>query len=428
MRRAPRARRGPPSDRVAVRGPPPAPALGGPGIRGRAVAGRLGRGASARLRPSSSSWVGASSANPCETSVRQRSTGSPPGARRGRSTVVIPRPAARGTPGPCSSCRRSTSSTTCRCGSSIRRRTRSRRSGRGTRELVPRAVQLGQERGPEQPADRSANAGRVDVDRLVRLAAEADPDAGLLRGAVQERARRRGRVARPCSRAPWRAGRHGPGGPTPGPDRSGGRSAVSIRPVVVSHQPTLSGLGGNDSVSPGSWSCREREGPDELEVARRLVGVVLLVDRLGESHRHGHESIPSKPTSMVDRLHRNQLACYVVTELSPEHRTRGVTEMRQHPADGVDRRFERGLSAAGAAGLLAIASSVRPVSPSRSWSSRCWSWRSSARRRGRLGGDRSDPAPRRAPTTVPEDRWGAWRKVDPDPEYFRDGRRRRRAA
>jgi hypothetical protein len=40
------------------------------------------------VRASSSTSAGGSDATPCETIVRQRSTGSPPGPRSGRSTTV----------------------------------------------------------------------------------------------------------------------------------------------------------------------------------------------------------------------------------------------------------------------------------------------------------------------------------------------------
>jgi hypothetical protein len=90
---------------------------------------------------------------------------------------------------------------------------------------------------------------------------------------------------------------------------------------------------------------------------------------------------------------------------------------------GTDRPFDRALSASGAVGLLAIAL-LGPagvavaivafailtvvVVGAPPWT---------VRRR---------PIP--TIRVADEDRWLAWRKVDPDPEFSRVGRRRRRAA
>ena len=89
---------------------------------------------------------------------------------------------------------------------------------------------------------------------------------------------------------------------------------------------------------------------------------------------------------------------------------------------GADRRFERALSAAGSVGLLAIAL----LGPSGvAVAILAFSVLIVA-----VAG--APPRPARRPpiptATADDERWQAWRKVDPDPEFFRAGRRRRRAA
>jgi hypothetical protein len=103
--------------------------------------------------------------------------------------------------------------------------------------------------------------------------------------------------------------------------------------------------------------------------------------------------------------------------------------MRQERDERADRRFERALSAAGAGGLLALAllgptgiavailvfavvvavvvAVIVAVVGAPPWT------------RGR----RTIPL-----GAVPDDRWGIWRRVEPDPEFLRAGRRRQRAA
>jgi hypothetical protein len=99
--------------------------------------------------------------------------------------------------------------------------------------------------------------------------------------------------------------------------------------------------------------------------------------------------------------------------------------MRQERDERADRRFERALSAAGAGGLLALAllgptgiavailvfavvvAVIVAVVGAPPWT------------RGR----RTIPL-----GAVQEDRWGIWRRVEPDPEFLRAGRRRQRAA
>ena len=87
-----------------------------------------------------------------------------------------------------------------------------------------------------------------------------------------------------------------------------------------------------------------------------------------------------------------------------------------------DRRFERAVSAAGSVGLLAIALlgpsgvAVAILSFSLLIVTVVGTPPRTARR---------PPVPA-APAA--EARWRAWRKVDPDPEFLRTGRRRQRAA
>lgn len=95
--------------------------------------------------------------------------------------------------------------------------------------------------------------------------------------------------------------------------------------------------------------------------------------------------------------------------------------MQPQPKVKLDRRFERALSATGSVGLLAIALlgpsgvavailafSVLIVAV--------------------IGGPTRIAKPPIPSAPADEDRWQAWRKVDPDPEFFRAGRRRQRAA
>jgi hypothetical protein len=97
--------------------------------------------------------------------------------------------------------------------------------------------------------------------------------------------------------------------------------------------------------------------------------------------------------------------------------------MRMERDARLDRPFDRALSAAGAVGLLAIAllgpigvavaivafaTLTVAVVGAPPWT---------ARRR---------PIPTNR--VAGEDRWLAWRKVDPDPQFSRAGQRRRRAA
>jgi hypothetical protein len=88
-----------------------------------------------------------------------------------------------------------------------------------------------------------------------------------------------------------------------------------------------------------------------------------------------------------------------------------------------DRWFDRALSAAGAVGLLAIAL-VGPTGVAVAIVA------FAVLTLAVVGAPR--PTPRRRPiATMPvadDDRWRAWRNVDPDPEFFRAGRRRQRAA
>lgn len=87
-----------------------------------------------------------------------------------------------------------------------------------------------------------------------------------------------------------------------------------------------------------------------------------------------------------------------------------------------DRRFERALPIAGSVGLLAIAL----LGPSGlAVTILAFSVLIVA-----VVGVPPRTASRPAIPTMPadEERWQAWRKVDPDPEFFRTGRRRQRAA
>jgi hypothetical protein len=88
-----------------------------------------------------------------------------------------------------------------------------------------------------------------------------------------------------------------------------------------------------------------------------------------------------------------------------------------------DRRFDRALSAPGAVGLLAIAL-LGPTGVAVALVA------FAVLTLAVVGGPRPTPRRRPVPTMPPvdDDRWWAWRAVDPDPEFSRAGRRRRRAA
>ena len=97
--------------------------------------------------------------------------------------------------------------------------------------------------------------------------------------------------------------------------------------------------------------------------------------------------------------------------------------MRPERDERTDRRFERALSAAGAVGLLAIAL----LGPSGlAVAILVFAVVSVAV----VGAPPWEPRRRPIPITraALDDRWRAWRHVEPDPEFLRGGKRRRRAA
>ena len=96
--------------------------------------------------------------------------------------------------------------------------------------------------------------------------------------------------------------------------------------------------------------------------------------------------------------------------------------MRMEPDARTDRRFERALPVVGSVGLLAIAL----LGPSGvavailAFSVLIVSVAGAPPRAAR--------PPSLPPAPAEDERWQVWRKVDPDPEFFRTGRRRQRAA
>ena len=97
--------------------------------------------------------------------------------------------------------------------------------------------------------------------------------------------------------------------------------------------------------------------------------------------------------------------------------------MRMERDARTDRRFDRALSAAGAVGLLAIAL-LGPTGVAVAIVA------FAVLTLAVVGMPRPTPRRRPVPTTpvADDDRWWAWRNVDPDPEFSRAGRRRQRAA